>query len=85
MPAWGGNMSRILVVEDEENIADYLVTGLREEGYAVEPPPTGSPAGIVCGPGRGTSYSSTGGSRGSTGWSCSAASAIGIAGRRSSS
>jgi two-component system copper resistance phosphate regulon response regulator CusR len=29
-------MSRILVVEDEENIADYLVTGLREEGYAVE-------------------------------------------------
>jgi DNA-binding response OmpR family regulator len=29
-------MSRILVVEDEENIADYLVAGLREEGYAVE-------------------------------------------------
>jgi two-component system, OmpR family, copper resistance phosphate regulon response regulator CusR len=29
-------MSRILVVEDEENIADYLVRGLREEGYAVE-------------------------------------------------
>jgi two-component system, OmpR family, copper resistance phosphate regulon response regulator CusR len=29
-------MNRILVVEDEENIADYLVTGLREEGYAVE-------------------------------------------------
>ena len=27
---------RILVVEDEANIADYLVTGLREEGYAVE-------------------------------------------------
>ncbi len=29
-------MNRILVVEDEENIADYLVTGLREEGYEVE-------------------------------------------------
>jgi two-component system, OmpR family, copper resistance phosphate regulon response regulator CusR len=28
--------ARILVVEDEANIADYLVTGLREEGYAVE-------------------------------------------------
>jgi DNA-binding response OmpR family regulator len=27
---------RILVVEDEEDIADYLVTGLREEGYVVE-------------------------------------------------
>lgn len=29
-------MSRILVIEDEENIADSLVNGLREEGYAVE-------------------------------------------------
>jgi two-component system, OmpR family, copper resistance phosphate regulon response regulator CusR len=29
-------MNRILVIEDEANIADYLVTGLREEGYAVE-------------------------------------------------
>jgi hypothetical protein len=28
-------MNRILVVEDEENIADYLVTGLREEGQDV--------------------------------------------------
>jgi two-component system, OmpR family, copper resistance phosphate regulon response regulator CusR len=28
--------SRILVVEDEANIADYLVSGLREEGYTVE-------------------------------------------------
>ena len=28
--------SRILLVEDETNIADYLVTGLREEGYTVE-------------------------------------------------
>ncbi len=29
-------MNRILVIEDEANIADYLVRGLREEGYAVE-------------------------------------------------
>jgi two-component system copper resistance phosphate regulon response regulator CusR len=29
-------MNRVLVIEDEENIADYLVTGLREEGYTVE-------------------------------------------------
>jgi two-component system, OmpR family, copper resistance phosphate regulon response regulator CusR len=29
-------MSRILVVEDEANIADPLVTGLREEGHAVD-------------------------------------------------
>ena len=28
--------NRILIVEDEANIADYLVTGLREEGFAVE-------------------------------------------------
>lgn len=28
--------ARILVVEDEANIADYLVAGLREEGYTVE-------------------------------------------------
>src|SRR5579885_308477 len=34
-------MSRILVVEDEGNIADYLVAGLREEGYAVEHAPDG--------------------------------------------
>src|SRR3954452_22354387 len=27
---------RILVVEDEANIADYLVRGLREEGFLVE-------------------------------------------------
>jgi len=27
---------RILVIEDEENIADYLLTGLREEGFHVE-------------------------------------------------
>ena len=29
-------MNRILVVEDEENIADFLVTGLRKGGYAAE-------------------------------------------------
>jgi hypothetical protein len=29
-------MDRILVIEDEANIADYLMTGLREEGSAVE-------------------------------------------------
>lgn len=28
--------TRILVIEDEENIADSLLTGLREEGYLVE-------------------------------------------------
>src|SRR5262249_3193267 len=27
---------RILVIEDEDEIADYLVRGLREEGFAVE-------------------------------------------------
>src|SRR5689334_23913080 len=33
----GGDMGiRILVVEDEANIADYLVRGLREEGFVVE-------------------------------------------------
>ena len=31
-----GMGNRILVVEDEANIAEYLVSGLREEGYAVE-------------------------------------------------
>jgi DNA-binding response OmpR family regulator len=31
----GGMSARILVVEDEANIADYLVAGLREEGYTV--------------------------------------------------
>jgi DNA-binding response OmpR family regulator len=29
-------MSRILIAEDEPRIADFLVRGLREEGYAVE-------------------------------------------------
>jgi two-component system copper resistance phosphate regulon response regulator CusR len=29
-------MNRILVIEDEASIADYLLGGLREEGYAVE-------------------------------------------------
>ena len=27
---------RVLVIEDEANIADYLVRGLREEGFVVE-------------------------------------------------
>src|SRR3954453_5112482 len=27
---------RILIVEDEDEIADYLVRGLREEGFSVE-------------------------------------------------
>ena len=31
-----GVSSRILVVEDEANIAEYLVIGLREEGYTVQ-------------------------------------------------
>jgi DNA-binding response OmpR family regulator len=33
--------TRILVIEDEENIADSLLTGLREEGYHVEHAPDG--------------------------------------------
>lgn len=37
-------MKRILVAEDEANIADSLVTGLREEGYAVEHAPDGNSA-----------------------------------------
>jgi two-component system copper resistance phosphate regulon response regulator CusR len=40
-------MSHILVVEDEDNIADYLVTGLREEGYTVEHAADGT-AGWSC-------------------------------------
>ncbi len=39
--------SRILLIEDEANIADYLVTGLREEGYAVEHAPDGD-TGRLC-------------------------------------
>jgi len=27
---------RVLIVEDENEIADYLVRGLREEGFTVE-------------------------------------------------
>jgi two-component system copper resistance phosphate regulon response regulator CusR len=33
---------RILVIEDEDQIADYLVRGLREEGYSVERAADGS-------------------------------------------
>ena len=36
---------RLLVVEDEANIADYLVRGLREEGYTVEHAADGITAG----------------------------------------
>jgi len=36
---------RILVIEDEANIADYLVRGLREEGFAVEHAADGVAAG----------------------------------------
>lgn len=35
---------RILVIEDEANIADFLVRGLREEGYVVEHAADGSTA-----------------------------------------
>jgi DNA-binding response OmpR family regulator len=38
-------MSRVLVVEDEANIADYLVSGLREEGFTVEHAADGVTAG----------------------------------------
>jgi DNA-binding response OmpR family regulator len=35
---------RILVVEDEEDLADFVVRGLREEGFAVEHAPDGERA-----------------------------------------
>jgi two-component system copper resistance phosphate regulon response regulator CusR len=35
---------RVLVIEDETNIADFLIRGLREEGYAVEHAADGSSA-----------------------------------------
>jgi two-component system, OmpR family, copper resistance phosphate regulon response regulator CusR len=35
---------RVLVIEDEANIADFLIRGLREEGYAVEHAADGSSA-----------------------------------------
>ncbi len=38
---------RILVVEDEENLADSIVMGLREEGYTVERAADG-PSGWQC-------------------------------------
>ena len=74
--------ARILVIEDEANIADYLVTGLREEGFAVEHAADG-----VSGRQRldcesaGISSCSTGGCRARTAWRCSAASASATAGR----
>jgi len=44
---YGGNREgemccRILVIEDEENIADFLLTGLREEGFHAECAPDGA-------------------------------------------
>jgi two-component system, OmpR family, copper resistance phosphate regulon response regulator CusR len=42
----GGDMGiRLLVIEDEANIADYLVRGLREEGFTVEHAADGVAAG----------------------------------------
>ena len=44
----GGGMGiRLLVVEDEANIADYLVRGLREEGFTVEHAADGVAAGFA--------------------------------------
>ena len=53
---------RILVVEDEAEIADFLVRGLREEGFTVEHAADGD-VGLAraCGPARGTWSCSTGG------------------------
>ena len=42
---------RILVVEDEAEIADFLIRGLREEGFTVEHAADGSTAGTACGNG----------------------------------
>src|SRR3954447_18357043 len=38
---------RLLVIEDEANIADYLVRGLREEGFTVEHAADGVSAGFA--------------------------------------
>ena len=57
---------RILVVEDEANIADYLVIGLREEGYAVEHAADGDVGWHRLQARRGTSSCSTGGCPGRT-------------------
>ena len=58
---------RILVVEDEAKIADFLLRGLREEGYAVEHAADGARGGPRCGRASGTSCSWTGGYRSRTG------------------
>ena len=58
---------RILVVEDEEEIADFVVRGLREEGFTVEHAADGD--GRLARrsrTGRGTSSCSTGGCPGRT-------------------
>jgi DNA-binding response OmpR family regulator len=43
--------TRILVIEDDEEIADSLVRGLGEEGYAVEHAPDGESARLALGAG----------------------------------
>ncbi len=43
--AWAAMGIRILVVEDEAEIADFLVRGLREEGFTVEHAADGDSAG----------------------------------------
>ena len=52
---------RILVVEDEAEIADFLVRGLREEGFTVEHAADGESAWHALRSARGTSSCSTGG------------------------
>jgi len=45
---------RILIVEDDAEIADYLVRGLREEGFAVTHAVTAMMPGTNCRAIRGT-------------------------------
>ncbi len=74
---------RILVVEDEPEIADFVVRGLREEGFAVEHAADGDDASHAAGGSEwGVSSCSTGGSRAGTGWTCSASSGRRAAARR---
>jgi DNA-binding response OmpR family regulator len=35
---------RVLVVEDDVKIASFVVRGLKQAAYAVDPPPTAKPA-----------------------------------------
>ena len=61
---------RILVAEDEAKIADFLVRGLREEGYAVEHAADGGSAWRRCGRAAGTWCCWTGGCRARMAWRC---------------